>query len=109
MCIDITLYFVYYIVIKRKHPPHERTVQIMIIGTLENGKHCAYDLPNNIKTAEQFNSLIDGYNYNPRQREELQGQPTLIGLNGPMFNGFGTLKSTGETVAIIRYEIPTKY
>lgn len=81
----------------------------MIIGTLENGKHCTYDLPNNIKTAEQMTSLIYGYNENPKQREELQEQPLLLGLNGPMFGGYGTLKSTGEEVVIIRYEIPTKF
>jgi len=33
----------------------------------------------------------------------------LLSLNGPMWNGWGTLKSTGETVAIIRYEKPCKY
>ena len=66
--------------------------------------HCVYDLPTEVKTAEQFKSLIYDYNYNPSQREELQGQPKLLSLNGPMFNGFGTLQSTGETVAIIRYE-----
>lgn len=36
-------------------------------------------------------------------------QPKLLSLNGPMWNGWGTLKSTGETVAIIRYEKPCKY
>ena len=81
----------------------------LIIGTLENGNKCVYDTPSEIENAEQFKSLVYGYNENPRQREELQGQPLLIGLNGPMFNGFGTLKSTGETVAIIRYEKPSKY
>ena len=84
----------------------------MIIGTLENGNKCVYDLPNEIKTAEQMQSLIYGYN-NGRmaesQREELYNQPKLLGLNGPMFNGFGTLKSTGETIAIIRYEKPDRF
>lgn len=84
----------------------------MIIGICENGTTCVYDLPNNIKTAEQFESLICGYN-NGRlaesQREELYNQPKLLGLNGPMFNGYGTLKSTGETVVIIRYEKPSKF
>ena len=77
-----------------------------------NGKKCVYDLPEGVKTAEQFQSLIYGYN-NGRlaesQREELYGQPKLLGLNGPMWNGWGTLKSSGETVAIIRYEKPLKY
>ena len=81
----------------------------LIIGTLENGNKCVYDTPNEIKTAEQFKSLIHGYNDNQSQREELQGQPKLLGLNGPMWNGLGTLQSTGETVAIIRYEKPRKY
>lgn len=84
----------------------------MIIGTCVNGMNCVYDLPDNIKTAEQLKSLIYGYN-NGRlaesQREELYNQPLLLGLNGPMFNGYGTLKSTGETVAIIRYEKPSKF
>lgn len=84
----------------------------MIIGTCVNGMNCVYDLPDNIKTAEQLKSLIYGYN-NGRlaesQREELYNQPLLLGLNGPMFNGYGTLKSTGETVAIIRYEKPGKF
>lgn len=84
----------------------------MIIGTCVNGMNCVYDLPDNIKTAEQLKSLIYGYN-NGRlaesQREELYNQPLLLGLSGPMFNGYGTLKSTGETVAIIRYEKPRKF
>lgn len=84
----------------------------MIIGTCVNGMNCVYDLPDNIETAEQLKSLIYGYN-NGRlaesQREELYNQPLLLGLNGPMFNGYGTLKSTGETVAIIRYERPSKF
>lgn len=83
----------------------------MIIGTLVNGGKCVYDLPAEIKTAAEFESLIYGYN-NGRmaeaQREELYNQPKLLGLNGPMFNGFGTL-NTGETVVIIRYEKPYKY
>ena len=81
----------------------------LIIGTLENGNKCVYDTPSEIKNAEQFKSLIYGYNKNERQREELQGQPKLLGLNGPMFGGFAELKSTGETVVIIRYEKPSKY
>jgi hypothetical protein len=84
----------------------------MIIGTLENSTKCVYDLPAEIKTAAEFEALIYGYN-NDRmaesQREELYNQPKLLGLNGPMFNGFGTLKSTGETVAIIRYEKPSEF
>lgn len=81
----------------------------LIIGTLLDGTKCVYDTPNEIKNAEQLESLIYGYNYNPSNREELQGQPLLLGLNGPMWNGWGTLKSTGETVAIVRYEKPSKF
>lgn len=84
----------------------------MIIGTLIDGAKCVYDLPSSIKTAEEMESLIYSYN-NGRmaesQREELYNQPKLLGLNGPMFNGFGTLKSTGETVVIIRYEKPERF
>lgn len=76
----------------------------MIIGTCTNGMRCTYDLPFEVKTVEEFESLISGYSNNPAHREELQEQPKLKGLIGPMFNGYGTLKSTGETVAIIRYE-----
>lgn len=76
----------------------------MIIGTLLNGKKCVYDLPVMIKTAEQLESLIYGYNENPSHREELQGQPLLLGLSGPMYNGMGMLKKSGEKVAVIRYE-----
>lgn len=82
----------------------------MIMGTCENGMKCTYEVCGvNIKNSEEFKALIYDYNDNPAQREELQGQPKLLGLNGPMFNGFGTLKSTGETVVIIRYEKPCKY
>ena len=84
----------------------------MIIGTLENGNKCVYDLPTEIKTAAEFEALIYGYNdgeYMEQSREELWCQPKLKGLNGPMWNGWGTLKSTGETVAIIRYEKPSRY
>lgn len=84
----------------------------MIIGTCENGMKCVYDLPEEIKTAEQLISLIRGYNDGrlaESQRAELYNQPKLLGLNGPMFNGYGTLKSSGETVVIIRYEKPSKY
>lgn len=84
----------------------------MIIGALENGGKCVYDLPPEIKTAAEFKSLIYGYHvgeWAERTRPELYNQPKLLGLNGPMWNGWGTLKSTGETVAIIRYEMPSKY
>lgn len=84
----------------------------MIIGILENGCKCVYDLPSNIETAKQMESLIYDYNTGrmaESQREELYNQPKLKGLNGPMWNGWGTLKSTGETVAIIRYEKPCRF
>lgn len=77
----------------------------MIMGK-GNGFKVVYDLPGNIKTAEQMESLVWGYNYNDSQREELQGQPLLLGLNGPMYNGEKVLESTGEKVVVIRYELP---
>lgn len=84
----------------------------MIIGTCLNGKKCVYDLPININTVEEFKSLIYGYNDGrlaESQREELYMQPKLLGLNGPMYNGIGTLKNSGETVIIIRYEKPVEF
>lgn len=78
-----------------------------IIGTCKNGKHCIYDVPDQIKTIEQFNSLIYDYNCNPESREELWGQPKLLSLNGPMFNGFKIYNH--EVMVIIRYEIPCKW
>ena len=76
-----------------------------------NGKKCVYDLPIKIETVEQFESLIYGYNngrLSESQREELYNQPKLLGLNGPMYNGTKILKSTGEEVVIIRYELQKK-
>lgn len=82
----------------------------MITGRTISGQKCVYDLPAQIKTAEEFESLIYGFN-NGRlaesQREELYNQPKLLGLNGPMYNG--TLQRSGETVVIIRYEKPSKF
>ena len=79
----------------------------MIIGTCLNGKKCVYDLPINIQTIEEFQSLIYGY-HNGRlaesQLEELYMQPLLLGFTTPMYNGTEILKSTGEEVVIIRYE-----
>ena len=80
----------------------------MIIGTCRNGMKCIYDLPEQVKSKEEFESLIYGHNENPASREELQGQPKLLSLNGPMFNEYKTL-SNGEKVAVIRYEKPSKY
>lgn len=79
----------------------------MIVGTCLNGKKCVYDLPINIQTIEEFQSLIYGYNDGrlaENQREELYMQPLLLGLSAPMYNGTGILESTGEEVVIIRYE-----
>lgn len=82
----------------------------MITGRTMSGQKCVYDLPAQIKTAEEFESLIYGFN-NGRlaesQREELYNQPKLLELNGPMYNG--TLQRSGETVVIIRYEKPSKF
>ena len=79
----------------------------MIMGT-GNGFKFVYDLPENIKNVNQLNSLIYDYNYDEKQLDELQGQPKLLGLNGPMYNGTRILKSTGEEVTVIRYELPDK-
>lgn len=79
----------------------------MIVGTCLNGKKCVYDLPINIQTIEEFQSLIYGYNDGrlaESQREELYMQPLLLGLTTPMYNGTKILKSTGEEVVVIRYE-----
>lgn len=81
----------------------------LIIGEMEDGSKCVYDVPSEIKNAEQFKSLIYGYNQNEKHRDELQGQPLLISLNGPMYGGTATLGSTGETVTVIRYEKPSRY
>lgn len=79
----------------------------MIVGTCLNGKKCVYDLPINIQTIEEFQSLIYGYNDGrlaESQREELYMQPFLLGLSSPMYNGTKILQSTGEEVVVIRYE-----
>lgn len=44
------------------------------------------------------NHLINAWNDNPRQREELQEQPIIDGCNGPMYGG-----KQGDKV-VIRYE-----
>lgn len=80
----------------------------LIIGTLLYGGKCVYDVPAQIETQEQFESLIYDFYFNPARREELQGQPKLLGFSGPMFNGYKYLASTGEKVTIIRYEKPGK-
>ena len=53
----------------------------MITGRTISGQKCVYDLPAQIKTAEEFESLIYGFN-NGRlaesQREELYNQPKLL-------------------------------
>lgn len=52
----------------------------MVIGTLEDGRKCVYDLPTEIKTAEQFKNLIYDYHdddWAERTRPELFGQKTL--------------------------------
>jgi hypothetical protein len=89
----------------------ERRKRKMHVGVNVYGKKCVYDLPDEFenKTWEELNSLICGYHFSDSTREELQGQPKMLGLVGPMFNGYGTLASTGEKVAIIRYEEQREY
>ncbi len=65
------------------------------------------DLPEEIKTLEEMRALIYGTYYIPETREELQWQPKLRGLNGPMYNGLQILES-GEIVPVIRYEKPNQ-
>lgn len=79
----------------------------MLVGTYPNGGKCIYDVPNSIKKFEEFQSLIYGFNKNPKQREELYMQPLLLGLNGPMYNG--TKFYNGEEVPVIRYEESCKF
>jgi hypothetical protein len=50
-----------------------------------------------------LNFKVVGYNRNTHNREELQGQPKLAGLNGPMYNG------TKDGKVVIRYETPAHY
>ena len=40
----------------------------MIIGTCLNGKKCVYDLPINIQTIEEFESLIYDYHHGMSKR-----------------------------------------
>lgn len=42
--------------------------------------------------AEVAGVQITGINNNPRQREELQGQPKLSGFCGPMYGGPGVIR-----------------
>lgn len=79
----------------------------MIIRISKNGILCVYDLPEEVNTIAEFESLISGYNYNEQNREELQGQPKLFGFCGPMFNGYTKIK--GINAVIIRYEKLEKY
>lgn len=46
---------------------------------------------------------ITGYRYNDHARSELQGQPILEGLLGPMYNGLQS------GVPVIRYETQRVY
>lgn len=77
---------------------------MIITGESAFGYKCVYDLPIEVKTVAEFESLIYGYYYNYKTRDELQGQPLLLGLLGPMYNGIRKIKETGETVVVIRYE-----
>lgn len=45
-----------------------------------------------------------GVNFNPSNRKELQGQPILDGVYGPMYNGLSE-----EGIPIIRYETAKVY
>lgn len=77
---------------------------MMFLSTAPNGKKVIYNVPSEIKTKEELNSLIYGYHSSKYTREELQGMPKLLCLAGPMFNGFITLPGSGKEVPVILYE-----
>lgn len=73
---------------------------------LADGRKCVYDVPEKIQDLTFFESLIYGFLYDPQARVELWGQPKILGLLGPMYNG--TIDIDGEEVTVIRYEKPEK-
>lgn len=77
---------------------------MMLLSTAPNSKKVVYDVPSEIKTKEEFDSLVYGYHSSNYTREELQGMPKLLCLAGPMFNGFINLPGYGEEAPVIRYE-----
>lgn len=66
----------------------------------------------NVGSTETFHSKNEllqkysavGVNFNPSNRKELQGQPILDGVYGPMYNGLSE-----EGIPIIRYETAEVY
>lgn len=42
-------------------------------------------------------SLVTGVELSPRLRNELQGQPKLLGYCGPMWDGYGYILDDGES------------
>lgn len=68
---------------------------------------CVYELPIEIKSKEEFENLIKGFQRKETARIELWNQPQLLGLVGPMFNGYTTYN--GKKTAIIRYETMDQY
>ena len=82
---------------------------MMLLSVTPNGKKVIYDVPSEIKTKEEFDSLVYGHHSSKYTREELQGMPELLSLYGPMFNGFFTLPGTNEKVPVIRYETRKEY
>ena len=51
----------------------------MIIGTLENGTTCVYDLPDEIKTAEQFQKIQFPADCPNGKKDKAAACPTVSG------------------------------
>lgn len=66
------------------------------------GKDCYYDMPGIFRSLEDIEALTYDHLHNDTGREELQGQPKLFGLTGPMYNG------EIDGLPVIRYEKPIK-
>lgn len=66
------------------------------------GKDCYYDMPGIFRSLEDIEALTYDHLHNDTDREELQGQPKLLGLAGPMYNG------EIDGLPVIRYEKPIK-
>lgn len=79
-------------------------MHVRFLSVAPNGKKVNFDVPNVIKTKEEFDSLVYGHHSSKYTRKELQGMPELLSLYGPMFNGFFKLPGTDEEIPVIRYE-----
>lgn len=66
------------------------------------GKDCYYDMPGIFRSLEDIEALTYDHLHNDTGREELQGQPKLLGLAGPMYNG------EIDGLPVIHYEFPVR-